>query len=300
MSLDSQKILGIVVSTSTRQNILEEINKYLFHASKTVSKSKKSGRKPFIIVTPNPEQVVFAQSHEDFRNILNRADVALPDGVGIPLAAKFLGIKHQVSRVRKNVERIPGVEFMDDLVEMAQKQGASIGLIGGYGDLAVNALERLRQKHPALTGWAEPGPILSGGPKTAIDALPNEYFAALAHRIKKTKTRILFVGLGAPKQEYFIDRIRCHVSGITMREHVTQNITHDTLTLDAPLVLMSVGGSFDFLAGRLKRAPVFIRSIGFEWAWRLVQEPWRWKRQLALLSFIGLLLKAKMRIKPSA
>lgn len=238
MSLSSQKILGIRVTTSKRETILEEVRKWL----------NETGRKPRVIVTPNPEQVVLASGEKRFAEILNRADVAIPDGIGLAIA---LGIP-----------RIAGIEFMEDLAKLAAEQGDTIGLIGGRAGLAVKAIECLSRRWPGLSGWAvEPEDV---------------GLQEIIQKIRKTKTRMVFVGLGAPKQELFIEKLRVSL-----------------LTTHYSLMLMSVGGSFDIIVGRLKRAPLLIRSIGFEWVWRLFQEPWRWKRQLALLKFIWLVLRQR-------
>ena len=197
-----------------------------------------------VIVTPNPEQLVESRSDPQFALLLNQADVALPDGIGI---AAMLGVK-----------RIPGIEFMEDLARMAADRSAGIGLIGGSPGLAVKALECLCKKYSGLHGWA---------------TTPEESDVSdIIQKIKKNNTKFVFVGLGAPKQELFIE---------TLKDKV-------------PALYMSVGGSFDVIAGRLKRAPLFIRSIGFEWAWRLFQEPWRWKRQLALVQFVWLVMMEKL------
>ncbi|OGG23881.1 hypothetical protein A3A79_01615 [Candidatus Gottesmanbacteria bacterium RIFCSPLOWO2_01_FULL_43_11b] len=224
MSLNAVKILGISITKNKKNEILEYIEKYL----------RSKAKKPLIIVTPNPEQVVFAQKNKRFADILNRADLSLPDGIGIALT---LGI-----------QRIAGVEFMEDVVEMAAKWGYRIGLIGGKGRVAVEALECLQKKYPGLTGSV--GDI--------------------------RKAKIVFVALGAPKQEYFIEEL------------TTNNLQPASPAgrLTTPLILMAVGGSFDIIAGHIPRAPLFIRLIGFEWAWRLFREPWRWKRQLALFEFM--------------
>ena len=95
------------------------------------------------------------------------------------------------------------------------------------------------------------------------------------------------MGLGAPKQEEFIERLAREMS---LRSRAKSREKQS-------LILMSVGGSFDIITGRLKRAPLLIRSIGFEWAWRLAVEPWRWRRQLALVKFIVLVLREKIRTR---
>lgn len=219
MGLNAGKVLKICITTAPKKEILEYVQKYL-------SQPAKKSIKAFIIVTPNAEQIVRAQSDVRFRKIINQADVALPDGFPV---ARMLGIA-----------RIPGVEFMEDLVALAAQKSVPIGLIGGRAGVAVEAFECLQRKYPGLTTAKQP--------------------------------RIIFVGLGAPKQEYFINE----------NSKKTNRV-----------VYMAVGGSFDIIAGRLKRAPLFIRSIGFEWAWRLIQEPWRWRRQRSLVKFMWLVLRER-------
>lgn len=264
MSLYCQKILGVYITSSQKKIILEDIRKYLVHGSQFIDKQRRNSIKPLVIVTPNPEQIVYAQKDSHFMDILNRADVALPDGIGVVWASGLVHSKQKAENSQMIKERIPGVEFMENLVRLAAQRGDRIGLIGGRAGLAVRSFECLRQKNTKLDGWAvEP---------EAMD------IEKVAEKVRSTDTRMVFVGLGAPKQEYFIETLVNSLKKMEARQ---------------PLVLMAVGGSFDFIAGSFKRAPVFIRSIGFEWAWRLVQEPWRWKRQLAIVKFVWLVLKEK-------
>lgn len=290
MRLSYQNIFEVRVTSSPRETILEEIKKYLNPRGESKRFGRTKSKKSLVIMTPNPEQIVFAQTHQAFRDILNRADVALPDGVGIVFAGRFLrkntGGKSQTG-VRR---RIPGVEFMEDLVRMASDQGIRIGLIGGFDGLAVRALERLQAIYPGLVGWAIDGPELVLGTTGDMEGPPVSYWEALAEKIRSTRTQIVFVGLGAPKQEYFIERIKGYVLRIKGQK-TRSSMIHDSTT--SPLVFMSVGGSFDLITGGFKRAPVFIRSIGFEWAWRLANEPWRIQRQTALITFVWLVLQEK-------
>lgn len=239
MSLNAVKILGISITTNSKKEILKYIQKYLTFRRK----------KPLIIVTPNAEQLVASQKNIRFAKMLNQADVALPDGFPV---ARILGVR-----------RIPGVEFMEDLIELASERGFPIALIGGKGGVAVEAFECLRGKYPTLSGWAvEPEEIEK---------------KKIAKKILQTNTRIVFVGLGAPKQEYFMEVLSSYL-----------------LHLTSPIILMSVGGSFDIMAGRVPRAPVLIRSMGFEYIWRLYWQPWRFRRQLALLEFLWLVVRERL------
>ncbi len=254
MSLSKQKILGIGVTVNSKKEILEYIEKYL----------GKSAKKPLVIVTPNPEQIVAAQSDNHFRKLLNQADVAIPDGIGL---ARVLGCR-----------KIAGIDFMKDLVGLAAKQGFPIALIGGRDGVAVKALECLSRQSAGLHGWVEePGEV------SLSHVSDLRYLRHLEEKIQKTGVRIVFVGLGAPKQEYFIERL------------ASQDLLLRTQEQVLPLVLMSVGGSFDIFAGKIPRAPSLVRAVGLEWLWRLVLEPWRWRRQLSLLKFIWLICKSHLK-----
>ncbi len=306
MGLNAVKILGISITTNSKKEILEYIRKYLLKNSKPClagrqvrTQNQRTERKPLVIVTPNPEQVVYAQKDKHFADILNRADVKLPDGVGIVAAVQLLKRKAIRDKRKEKIQRIPGVELMEDLVKMAAERGVRVGLIGGRGGVAVEAFECLRRKYSGLVGWAEDGPgEFKLGHLGNLGHLGD--LKRITEKIRSTHTRIVFVGLGAPKQEYFIEALQKALgdtryvisdmqegkTGIKKSSHVSRLTSH-------PLVFMSVGGSFNIIAGRLKRAPVLIRLIGFEWAWRLFKEPWRFRRQLALLQFLWLVLRKK-------
>ncbi len=320
MRLNSKKILGISITTSSRKEILEEIKKYLVGNLRTNDQNAKKQVKPLVIVTPNPEQVVYAKKDSHFADILNRADVALPDGIGITIAARYLNIFSKSYTLRP----IPGVEFVENLVAVATERGVTIGLIGGRGAVAVEALECLQKMHPKLQGWAEDGPEVRlacrppAGPLRSSEASEagqagitnyelrimnhreekiqdssfkiqasstEDYFKQLTRRITESHTSIIFIGLGAPKQEYFIERLTYHVSRISYH---------------LPLVLMSVGGSFDEISGRSQRPPKIVLRYGLKWLWRLILEPRRFRRQLALLEFIRMVLAEKLRGSPQS
>ncbi|HLD24427.1 MAG TPA: WecB/TagA/CpsF family glycosyltransferase [Patescibacteria group bacterium] len=251
MGLNKTKVLGINVTTNSRVEILEEIKKRL-------AESGKRKGKPLVIVTPNPEQIVLAQKDKHLADILNRADVAIPDGIGLALVMRL--------------KRIPGVELMEDVVAIAAKEGYRVGLIGGWHGVALKALECLQKKYPRLNrGWT---------------AVPEDVH--LKEYLKDT--RIVFVGLGAPKQEYFIDSLsfRPPSRNPGRKTWIPDQVRDDNKNI----VLMAVGGSFDILAGRIPRAPMVLRTIGLEWLWRLIVEPWRWRRQMALVKFFWLVMTA--------
>ena len=268
MRLNAVKVLEISITNTSKKEILEEIQKYL-------TQPRKIGQKTLKIFTPNSEQLVLAHKNSFFAGVLNKADISLPDTVGVVWASRVL-TKNPIQK------SIPGVEFMENLVELAAPRRVPIGLIGGRDNLAVETLNCLSRRWAGLAAWAENGPEVS----IIHDELrlPDEkiYFGRLARRIIREGTRIVFVALGPPKQEYFIDRL----------SHVPCLLSHG-------VIFMSVGGSFDIISGRLRRAPVWMRNLSLEWLWRLILEPWRLRRQLALIEFVWLVLREKFSFSGS-
>jgi N-acetylglucosaminyldiphosphoundecaprenol N-acetyl-beta-D-mannosaminyltransferase len=309
MQLTKKNILGIGVTIDAKEPILEYVYEYLVHSSHLpagkggfIEKSHTKKQKPLVIFTPNPEQVVYARYHPDFAHLLNQADVAIPDGVGLVIAqrlfrtqnsepaspARFADSTRRAGRLndQQKIQRIPGVEFMENLVALAAKEHIMIGCIGGRSGVAVKALERLQSKYPGLDGWAEDGPEIQLDTLVKIDQL-DQYANEISQKIQSTHTGMVFVGLGAPKQEYFISRLSRAMSfrPPSRNPENKQWIPGQARDDKQPLILMSVGGSFDILSGLIPRAPQYIRLINLEWLYRLVREPWRWKRQVALVEF---------------
>lgn len=230
------RILGVDISQVAMEEVLEEVRKWL-----------EKGVKKRFVITPNPEILMLAQKDPELKKILNQADLAVADGVGVVWAAKFLG--------KPLKERVTGVDLMESLCKMAQKNGYTIGLIGGGPGVAVKTAECLRKKHPGLRivlaqeEW--PHKLLKS-PKLLID--------------------LLFVAFGAPKQEKWI----------------SENLP------ELPVkVAMGVGGAFDYLSGQIRRAPKWVQNLGLEWLYRLIRQPWRLRRQMILLKFVWLVLKER-------
>lgn len=267
MKVSVATILGIHIAVQSREVLLEEVKRYL-------DQSDKKPQNSLIIFTPNTEQLVLAQKNSAFANVLNQADIAIPDTGGVVWAGHML-TKNGPSWA------IPGVEFMEDLSAIAANRHIPIGLIGGKGDAAEKTFESLRNKYHGLDGWA----------------IEPESFNVtdIVKKIQITDTKIVFVGLGAPKQEFFIEALSHQLSVVRQS---------DSRKLKAEgCILMAVGGSFDIIANKLPRAPEFIRrlrvpffqgKIGFEWMWRLILEPWRVRRQLALVKFVFLVCYKKL------
>lgn len=196
------------------------------------------------VVTMNAQFVEIAHQEERFASVLRRADLSVADGLSLVWASRWLG--------QFVPERVAGADLMVRLCESAATNGKTVYFLGGSPGAASCAAKRLSEDLPQLAVVGVDCP-----PHGFLDN-PDEC-TRVAGRIESAKPDLLFVGLGAPKQEYWIDRYAY---------------------LPAK-VMMGIGGSFEFVAGFRKRAPLRIQKIGFEWLWRLCMEPRRlWKRYL--------------------
>ena len=263
-------VLGIPVFSRKKEYIFEKIDKYLFGGGKSDSYRSKIGKKPFTIFTPNAEILVYAQKDKRFSQILKQADVTVPDGTLVVWAMNFFPTPNSQLPTPNRIKRIAGVDLMADLVFYASKRAVTIGVIGGRGGLALEALECLKRQFPTLKGWVEDGPELEVR-SLKLEVGWSKKVKEIVRTIQMYETDILFVAFGHPKQEYFIDEVK--------KELIAAGY-------DRPIVLMAVGGALDFIAGRVPRAPVWMREHGLEWLFRLIVQPWRIKRQLALGEFV--------------
>ena len=198
------------------------------------------------IATVNPEFVMAAQSDAEFRRVLREADLCLPDGVGLLYAARRTG--------RRLPERVPGSELVYRLSERAAARGWPLFLLGAAPGVAEEAAEVLRGLYPGL--------LVAGTYAGSPDPAENE---AIVRRVNDSGAALLFVAYGAPKQDKWIARNR------------------DALT--TVRLAIGVGGSLDFITGRAVRAPRWMQRLGLEWLHRLIREPWRWRRMMALPRF---------------
>ncbi len=206
---------------------------------------------PHQVVTVNPEFVMRARQDELFRETLNRADLAVPDGVGITWAGRLLG--------RPFRGRVPGVELTQRLAERAAVRGYRLFLLGAAPGVAEEAAAHLRQHAPGLTiAGTYPG---SPAPEEEEE---------IGRRIRAAAPHILLVAYGAPQQDLWLRR---NLPGLKVP------------------VGIGVGGTFDYLSGRVRRAPAWMRRAGLEWLYRLIRQPWRWRRMLVLPLFALLVLR---------
>lgn len=199
-----------------------------------------------LLTTPNPEMLVQASRDAKFKDALRSADLAIPDGQGLLVVGRLKGMRIP--------ERIPGSEFVDDIAAEAARRGAGVYLLGGRGDVAERAANALRLRHSGLriVGADSGGELKKGADGEADTEM------AVVQRISSAGPEILLVAFGHGNQELWILR------------HLRD--------LPSVRIAMGVGGTFDFLAGTAKRAPKLLRNAGLEWLWRLIVEPWRFRR----------------------
>jgi N-acetylglucosaminyldiphosphoundecaprenol N-acetyl-beta-D-mannosaminyltransferase len=206
-----------------------------------------NGRVPALVVTLGVEMAMRARRDPVFRAIVNGAALSLCDTIGLLLA----------SRARKGPlrSRVTGVELVTDLVaRSARERDVRLYFLGGSGDTAARAAHALEQRFP---GAAVCGARDGFFPEAESDAV--------ARTVAASGANVLLLGLGSPKQERWF-------------------IEHGALTGCGAGI--GVGGSFDVFAGTVRRAPRVVQKMGLEWAYRLVREPRRWRRQLALPQFV--------------
>lgn len=209
------------------------------------------------VVTVNPEFVMAARRYPRFAQVLRESDLATADGVGIVLAGKLLGLP-----VRS---RVTGVEMLEGIAGL-RHENARIFLLGAAQGVAAEAARALERDYPGVR--------IVG--TFAGDASPAG-LAAIQARLEEAKPTILLVAFGHPKQDLWI------------------SVNRERLGRHGILVAAGVGGAFDYLSGRVPRAPRLVRRLGFEWLYRLVRQPWRWRRQLVLPVFAALVLCERIR-----
>ncbi len=206
-----------------------------------------------IIVTPNPEIIMNALKDEDLKQLIKNSTLAIPDGISIIYASKMMGEPLE--------ERITGIDFLTQVIELLSEKKMGIYLLGGRpasdGEQSVcqKAGDNMKKRYPGL--------IISGyhhgyfGP---------EEEAGVVKKIRESGASFLCVAMGSPRQEKFLDANRSKLSNIRGA--------------------MGVGGSLDVWAGTVSRAPEFYQKHGLEWLYRLIKEPVRIKRMAKIPLFM--------------
>ncbi len=232
--MDKVNILGVRVDKYTIGEAADKIYEYM-----------KNGDKRKCVYTPNSEIIMMAYKDKGFCEILNSADILSADGIGVVYASKIL--KNPIK------ERAAGFDIACESLKKMAQSGMSVYLFGAKPGVADAAGEKMKEKYPGIK--------IAG---TADGYFDKEKEQLLIQDINSKKPDMLFVCLGAPKQEKWIS------------EH------KDELDFG---VCMGIGGTLDVFAGTAKRAPVFYQKLGIEWLYRLVKNPSRIGRMMVLPIF---------------
>ncbi|MFA9288768.1 MAG: WecB/TagA/CpsF family glycosyltransferase [Weeksellaceae bacterium] len=215
----------------------------------------------FHIVSLNPENIVIAHKDKQFADILSEGSIQIFDGVGMVMAAKILGISSS--------ERVTGVDLMRDMLEMCKTERLGVLFIGGKDNLAESLANCYKEAYPKSSLMGIQGFKDINHP---TEQEKKQLFSIVADH----KPQIIFAAFGSPSQEKWFYEHKKQLEGI---------------------ICMGVGGGFDFLGGAKPRAPYWMRKIGMEWLYRLAVEPWRWRRQLRILTFLKLVLSQRLKAK---
>ena len=211
------------------------------------------GKKCCYCVTPNAEMAYEAIHDADFCEVLNSADLVLPDGAGVVLGAKILKTPLK--------QKVAGIEFAQNMLAVMEELGSKLYLLGSKPGVAELAAEKMLQKHPKLQ----------------ICGIADGYFkdeTAVVNQINAAGADAVYVCLGAPKQERFMNK---HRKDLRVK------------------LMCGLGGTLDGIAGTVKRAPRWMIRLQLEWLYRLIKEPRRFGRMLRLPKFIFAAWKKRMK-----
>ena len=245
IKMDKVNILGVNVDTVTisqaADKIMEFFNEDRIHT----------------VFTPNSEIIMAAYRDPEFCEMLNNSDLLTADGIGVVYASRIL--KKPIN------ERAAGYDIARKVLEKLNYTNHKLFLFGGKPGVADEAAANLKKEYPGLN----------------IVGTRNGYFSAddeadIVNEINASGADIVFVCLGAPKQEKWIN---AHKDELKVR------------------VAMGIGGSLDVFAGRVERAPDFWCKIGMEWFYRLVKEPWRIGRMMDLPKFAATVITKGKKYK---
>lgn len=236
-------VAGVLIDNVSKDEAIVKIDSFI------------TSQTPHYIVTPYSEMIVFAQNNQKYKEALNSAFLALPDGIGILWAAKYLNSddsllktllaivfnKRYIQSVIK--EQVTGSRMIYDLAKLAEEKKFSIALVGGVANVAAQAAYELKKQFPNL----KINLAISGRP----------FDDAIIKEINDSNSDILLIAYSPPKQEMWL---------------------HDNYEKLNCRVAIGLGGTFDYIAGKRLSAPNFAHSMGLEWLWRLITQPWRIKR----------------------
>jgi N-acetylglucosaminyldiphosphoundecaprenol N-acetyl-beta-D-mannosaminyltransferase len=240
------QILGVRIDHADRRETIEKISSFIKEPTCKV------------VITVNPEHVMLAQDSNEFKAILNRGDLNVPDGIGVVWASRLLG--------RPVRERVSGADLLPDICRLCARESISIFLLGGAPGVAERAAESLRLKLPSL--------VIAGTSSRDPGAENDE---ASLREINESGASVLAVAYGSPTENLWIAR----------NQDLLQKVR----------VAIGVGGALDFISGEMPRAPEWMQRSGLEWLYRLLRQPTRLRRMLRLPRFAVAVLRQRRSMK---
>lgn len=215
-----------------------------------------------VVVIGNVHSIMTARRDPEVAAALRGADVLTPDGMPLVWAMKVAGYEHAT--------RVTGIDVMKRTMELGVAHGTRHFLYGSTPNVLAALFERLRSEYPDV--------IISGAISPPFRKLSPEELGAYIEQIVSSESDVVWVGLGMPKQELWMNAVRADLSGMTM---------------------VGVGAAFDWLAGSVPRAPEWMQRIGLEWLYRLLLDPRRLWRRYVLNNppFMGLLAKRWAKVR---
>ncbi len=245
MDVPTVRIFGVPFSKLNMQETVQLLSEVI-----------ASGQ-PHQVITANPIMVMAALNQPSYLEMMQRADLIVPDGAGVVWAASYVG-----NPVK---ERVPGFDLMHHLFRAGEQKRWKVYLLGASPEIMEAASAKLRTQYP-LIRWV--------GARDGY--FKDDEDVSVIEDIRAAAPDILLVGRSAAGQEPWIDRYKQE--------------------LGVP-VMMGVGGSFDVISGKLKRAPIVFQKLRLEWLYRLMQEPWRYKRMLDLPKFAVKVIREKENVQ---
>ncbi|MBP2653024.1 MAG: glycosyl transferase, WecB/TagA/CpsF family [Firmicutes bacterium] len=235
------RVLGVRVDVVTMDKAVEILENFI---AERVSR---------VVATANAEMIMATKGDSNLAQILEQADLVVPDGAGVVWAARYQGCKVP--------ERVAGYDLVQRLLAQAASHGYRVYFFGGAEGVADKACQAAKKQYPGLK----------------LAGTRNGFFSAKDERliieeIRSTRPDILLVALGVPKQEKWL------------ATHLKE--------LNVP-VSIGVGGTFDVMAGNMKRAPLWMQRLNLEWLFRLLMQPKRALRMMALPRFVIAVIGAK-------
>lgn len=206
------------------------------------------------VLAVNPEKVYVLKKDAFLKDMFEKAALLLPDGIGVVMAVRLL--------FGKKIERVPGADLMLNICNMSSAKGYKAFIYGSKEEVNLKAVEKLRKQYPGIQIVGR-----SSG------YVKDEDMEGLLKAINHSGADILFIALGSPKQEKWI---QTYLQSLDIK------------------VCQGIGGTLDTITGNVKRAPLFFQKMGLEWFYRLVKEPERLGRQMVLPIFVLQVLKERI------